>query len=551
MGRPGEHEDEPMLNNGFYLHGKRPERDAAWKWTYVLSLVLCTVGGVYAWTHRNRDFSTLISADYLSDPSHCPSSVGPSRRLLTSDDDEDFNPTYFMEAVGLASGVSVLGGILLGLLSLYLYRSKPHAMVGVSVGLQVLLPAAAGIAIVASGGGGASLPLFITAGIIGFVFYLYREQLALVGRLLSISSHALYDNPSIVWGSLGLQFLGFVLVLPLLAFVILAYANGGVVPNSSVAQIQGKICIDDQGNEVLCCAWMPDGWAVAYMSFGSVMLGWTSLLVFTIKVFVISGVTAQWYFAPAMQKPRGTLLKSFRHALGPQFGSLCLASWLLNLLNMLKSMAENARTENRNNIFVQLLVSCFEFLITLLETVTKFAVVKMAITGDAMMDSCRSTADLLARNLLDTVGVWWFPGMILQVSALLLSGVWGLAVGSSSYLYWGSNKAALSSGIAMGVVAFFLGLLALCFINSILLNIVDAVYICFAMDRDAHACTRLEVHEVYSLLPSNKAPGGVVENPDGNYAFGAAPASAAAAGSSHAYAPPQVQQQHYPHISTV
>lgn len=74
--------------------------------------------------------------------------------------------------------------------------------------LQVLLPAAAGIAVLSAGGGAGSLPLFITAGIIGFVFYLYREQLALVGRLLSISSHALYENPSIVWGSLGLQFIG-------------------------------------------------------------------------------------------------------------------------------------------------------------------------------------------------------------------------------------------------------------------------------------------------------------------------------------------------------
>lgn len=69
----------------------------------------------------------------------------------------------------------------------------------------------------------------------------------------------------------------------------------------------------------------------------------------------------------------------------------------------------------------------------------------------------------------------------------------------------------------------------------------------FALDRDAHACTRIEVHEVYSLLPSNKAPGGVVENPDGNYAFGAAPAAG-----SHAYAPPQMQQQQqYPAISRV
>lgn len=56
--------------------------------------------------------------------------------------------------------------------------------------------------------------------------------------------------------------------------------------------------------------------------------------------------------------------------------------------------------------------------------------------------------------------------MILQVSALLLSGVWGFTVGGSSYMYWGSSKAALSSGIAMGVVAFFLGLLTLSFINS-------------------------------------------------------------------------------------
>jgi hypothetical protein len=39
------------------------------------------------------------------------------------------------------------------------------------------------------------------------------------------------------------------------------------------------------------------------------------------------------------------------------------------------------------------------------------------------------------------------------------------------------------------------------------------------MDRDAHTMTRPEVHEVYVLLPSNKAPMGVVEQPDGSYAF--------------------------------
>lgn len=44
---------------------------------------------------------------------------------------------------------------------------------------------------------------------------------------------------------------------------------------------------------------------------------------------------------------------------------MCIRLLLLPLLlQMLKSMAENARSENRDNFLVQLLLSCFEFLLT-------------------------------------------------------------------------------------------------------------------------------------------------------------------------------------------
>lgn len=64
----------------------------------------------------------------------------------------------------------------------------------------------------------------------------------------------------------------------------------------------------------------------------------------------------------------------------------------------------------------------------------------MAITGEALLPCCRSTADLLSRNLLDSVGVWWLPGMVLQVTALLMSGLWGGAVFGLSYSYWGRSQ---------------------------------------------------------------------------------------------------------------
>jgi hypothetical protein len=82
--------------------------------------------------------------------------------------------------------------------------------------------------------------------------------------------------------------------IPLIFGLILAFANGGVVPSTAVVDIQGGVCTDTQGQEVLCCAWQPDGWAMGYMGWGAVVLGWTTLLAFTLKVFVISGITAQW-----------------------------------------------------------------------------------------------------------------------------------------------------------------------------------------------------------------------------------------------------------------
>lgn len=130
---------------------------------------------------------------------------------------------------------------------------------------------------------------------------------------------------------------------------------------------------------------------------------------------------------------------------------------------------------------------------------TKFAVVRMAITGEALIPCCRSTADLLARNLLDSVGVWWFPGMVLQVTALLLSGLWGGAVAGLSYTYWGGSQVALSSGLLLGAVAFLFGLVTITYLNSVLLSVVDAVYIvssvctrCVEAERDEEGGERVD-----------------------------------------------------------
>lgn len=87
------------------------------------------------------------------------------------------------------------------------------------------------------------------------------------------------------------------MTIPLVFGLILAFANGGVVPNPAVVDIQGGTnnCTDAQGRDVLCCAWQPDGWAVGYMAWASLMIGWSTLLAFTLKVGLCGLRVFVWY----------------------------------------------------------------------------------------------------------------------------------------------------------------------------------------------------------------------------------------------------------------
>ena len=61
-----------------------------------------------------------------------------------------------------------------------------------------------------------------------------------------------------------------------------------------------------------------------------------------------------------------------------------------------------ARQEARNegNLLVSIATFCLECIYSLVEYLTKFATVRMAITGEAFFDAARRATDLLTRNFL-------------------------------------------------------------------------------------------------------------------------------------------------------
>jgi hypothetical protein len=93
---------------------------------------------------RDQKFSQYISHDYLNDPRNCPAPVNGPLRTLLADDEPDYKPTYFLQQAGAWTAGSIVGGLALGVFSIYLFRHKPHGMVGMSIGLQVSTRHAAG-----------------------------------------------------------------------------------------------------------------------------------------------------------------------------------------------------------------------------------------------------------------------------------------------------------------------------------------------------------------------------------------------------------------------
>ena len=57
-------------------------------------------------------------------------------------------------------------------------------------------------------------------------------------------------------------------------------------------------------------------------------------------------------------------------------------------------------------------------------------------------------------------------------------------------------------------------------------SVLDACFICWALDRDSSAVSRPEVHAAFSAIPLKPAAGVAVEQPGGGLAYGATQAAA-------------------------
>ncbi|GFR42645.1 hypothetical protein Agub_g3582 [Astrephomene gubernaculifera] len=525
-GQPGG--SEYLHNSGVALYNmdKRPRRDSYWTIAYVSLAALVFFWAIPCFTHTDPHSGMYNPGFYYNSTScdieayqavHPPVSFNVDQTFLRA----------FKKSISIWLPITAVLAVLSSALYLVLFRRFAKAMVTATI----LFSVGSGLlfALVCFFVG--AIPfgvILLIFTIITAVFYWWiRAQLRMCAELLAIAGRGLNENLGLIPAAIGIKLVG---------LCVLVYGAAGFFSAVNVGHVEkmpnvvmhpngpeSAVCLDSMYNVVPCCRFKTETWAGAFAFFASCFISWTGMLIMQLKLYTVADTISQWYFSPSLagntfgssssdgMRP-GSVRLALDHCLRSSFGSVAFAAAILAILRMIRRSLERA---SRKNIICCIINCVAQPLLAMMEKFTRFATIAAAITGDAFVPAAKSVFDTLKRNFLQTYSVWWVPDSVLQFAVGLLSLTWAGIVFFATYAANKNSDNVWPVTFATAAVAFVFMLYALLFVAGLLLDAINTIYICYAMDKDQRRVTHPEIHAVYSQIP-----GLAVENPDGGVMYG-------------------------------
>ncbi|KAJ6409912.1 hypothetical protein OIU84_009409 [Salix udensis] len=482
-----------------YNYGPRPFKDLPFVIFFVF-VVLCTFGfGIFSVFHKNSNYSNLSSYKYDLNSNSC---VKNSTFNGFHEPRFDFysltSPgSVFLKSLIWTLVVTLILSVPVCFLLLLSLKHYTKQIVYVSLPFFVVIPIFFNVywfvACTVSSSCSDAFPLvyrilvlvfvFLIIGIIVWIFVANWHRVELTVKIIGVASDALSKNLGL-FVVIPLLTLGLVVYYaPIVVFLVFARLNGKIVPKESKGEYK--------------CVWKQDSWVPAYYTLAILTMLWSLTVMIEAQVYVISGTIAQWYFTKEDAKPRRSIRSSLRNAFGPSSGTVCLSGLLICFVRLVRAAVDSASQENVPGMVNLVLRCCVRALLSAVDFLNKFTINFVAITGEAYCTSARMTYELLKRNLLSAVFVETVSTRLLAGITFVLSAIYAIVV-------YAILKAASSIGVYAYVVAalaWALLIIVLGFFAHVLENVIETVYVCYAIDRDRGEVYRTEVHEVYSRLP--------------------------------------------------
>ena len=514
--------------------------DRAW-WRAFVGLGLAVLGmGVYGCSKIDADTPFPWKQEDMNHPGTCglqaeEGFVGRRSLLEQVYSDRILGSSIAMFAVG------VLGAFFLSGFKLKMLRDHPDRMLPLLIAFKVGFPACLGLVLMLATGsfvvGGI---LLLLAAIGGYVIHLWRDKIQMAAQLISVSANSIRQNPGIVWISIGMQVASVLVNVVLLALILATvFGDSRAEPNPDLLAVNGVgpdscrghpiVCHDVEGSDeqechvdhhetitVPCCTISATGaFGSTYAPIAGLYLIWATFVVFFIKQYTIAGTVAQWYFSPVGTPVKGNLQRAFKHATGPSLGSVTFAAAVLTLISLIREKLEEMRNgTGPMAVFMCLFKFFVEILLELAEALTEYSVMFTAISGQKLMDAGRECVAMFKRNFGDAFAMWAFPGMMLSSLVFFMSLVWGLTVGTATFILTINDEYQIHATAITGILTWIFSLIIMMYFASIVLDTTKAVFLCYCIDKDSAQVTKSDVHEVFAAVPmQKKGKGDKVQQP--------------------------------------
>ncbi|XVF67914.1 hypothetical protein PTKIN_Ptkin10aG0160100 [Pterospermum kingtungense] len=170
-----------------------------------------------------------------------------------------------------------------------------------------------------------------------------------------------------------------------------------------------------------------------------------------------------------------------RNAFGPPSGTVCLSGLLICAVRVVRAAVDSARQEDVRGMLNLVLQCCVNALLSaVLDFGNKFTINFAAITCEAYCTSARMAYELLRRNLLSAVFVETVSTRLLARVIFVFSAVYTIVAFA---ILKGVTDLGVDAYI-IAVLAWLLRFVVLGFFVHVLDNLIDTVYVCYAIDRD-------------------------------------------------------------------
>ncbi|ORX48223.1 hypothetical protein DM01DRAFT_1338689 [Hesseltinella vesiculosa] len=243
--------------------------------------------------------------------------------------------------------------------------------------------------------------------------------------------------------------------------------------------------------------WIVSSNAYLWAVFHIFVYFWTAAILINMQRFALSAITAQWYFHrldPQRMDTKQSWKIALYNASTTSFGTLAFGGLILSLVQLLHFLTRHMKKYTRSNWPLTSLVSAIlTYVEALISNINNYVIGLAGITGDSFCASAKAGTKIFRRNLISGLVGDLITRLVLYIGSLVVS----IASGLAAYVF-ASHQLHSSHGYVLGFMASLAPLYISQFFSYTLMSIVDATFLCYAIDLDTGTVHLTAAHDVFS-----------------------------------------------------